>query len=72
VHGATPTQIFNFMDKGTLFYVLLLIWLVLGLVIQWPRGTVAGSARYYPLGGNVLLFVLILLLGWHSFGPPIK
>ena len=59
------------MDKGLLFYILLLLWLVFGLWGQWPAaGT--GSSRFYPAGGTLLLFILILILGWSQFGPPIK
>jgi len=30
---------------------------------SWPN--------HYVVGGNLLLFILLLLLGWHAFGPPI-
>lgn len=45
----------------------MLLWLVFGLAV-W-RGVVVGG--YAPLGGTLLLFILLLLLGWHAFGPPI-
>ena len=51
------------MTLGLAFWILMLLWLVLGIWQTWPN---------YPLvGGNVLLFVLLLLLGWHGFGAPI-
>jgi O-antigen ligase len=55
------------MSIGLAFYVLMLIWLVWGF---W--GTWATPNPPWPLlGGNLLLFILLLLLGWHDFGPPI-
>jgi hypothetical protein len=56
------------MSLSLAFWVLMLIWLVLGLAWNWP-GTQIGT--YGPVGNTVLLFVLLLLLGWHSFGSPI-
>jgi cbb3-type cytochrome oxidase subunit 3 len=61
------------MSKDLLFYILMLFWLVFGLWAYWPAaGAPAGPARYGPIGNQLLLFVLILILGWHAFGPPIK
>lgn len=59
------------MDKGLLFYILMLLWLVLGLYVSWPAQG-AGASRFGIVGGQLLLFLLILILGWHNFGPPIK
>lgn len=53
------------MTIGLAFWVLMLLWLVFGL---WF------APRPYNLpfvGGNLLLFVLLCLLGWHEFGAPI-
>lgn len=55
------------MTLGLCFWILMLLWLIFGLAV-W-RGAVAGA--YAPLGGTLLLFILLLLLGWHAFGPPI-
>jgi hypothetical protein len=46
----------------------MLIWLVFGLVWNWPNSP---AAPYGPIGNTILLFVLFLLLGWHAFGPPV-
>lgn len=51
------------MSIGLCFWILMLLWLVFGLWHSWPN--------YYPVGSNLLLFILLLLLGWHAFGPPI-
>jgi hypothetical protein len=45
----------------------MLLWLVVGAYPWW-----SSPAPNWPgLGGNLLLFILLLLLGWHAFGPPI-
>ena len=44
------------------------IWLIFGLYWTWPG--VAGG-QYGPVGSNLLLFILLLLLGWHAFGAPL-
>jgi len=53
------------MTLSLVFWLLMLIWLVFGLWSNWP-------VQNRPnLGGTVLLFILLLLLGWRVFGPPI-
>lgn len=51
------------MSMGLLFWILMLLWFVLGLYWSWPN--------YAGVGGNLMLFLLLLLLGWKTFGPPI-
>jgi hypothetical protein len=51
------------MALGLVFWILMLLWLVFGLWRDWPN--------HYVVGGNLLLFIVILLLGWHSFGAPV-
>ncbi len=54
------------MSIGLVFWILMLIWLVFGSWTVWQ------TPNQWPIfGGNLLLFVLLLLLGWHDFGPPI-
>ncbi len=53
------------MSIGLVFWVLMLIWLVFGAWSSWPGGP-------HIWGPNLLLFALLLLLGWHSFGAPIR
>lgn len=55
------------MSKGLLFWVIMILWLIFGLYTNWP---VAG-AHPWPLVGNVVLWVLLALLGWKCFGPPV-
>ncbi len=52
------------MTLGLAFWILMLLWLVFGMWNSWPN--------HVLVGGNLLLFILLLLLGWHDFGPPIR
>ena len=55
------------MGMGLLFWILMLIWLLYGAAQNW--GAVPGP--YGPWGHSLLLFILLLLLGWQAFGAPI-
>lgn len=57
------------MTKGLIFWVLMLLWLVLG--VWWGRNDFL-ARNFAPLGGSLLLFVLLLLLGWATFGAPVR
>ena len=57
------------MEVSLLFWILMLFWLVFGLAWNWPGRTWGGP--YGPLGNNLLLFILLLLLGWRVFGQPL-
>ena len=62
------------MALGLAFWILMLLWLVFGLWMHWPANPNAQAPAYpylYPLGYGLLLFILILLLGWKAFGPPL-
>lgn len=54
------------MPIGVLFWVLMVVWLLLGL--YWHRGDLAGR-NYSLVGGNLMLFILLAILGWRVFGP---
>jgi len=54
------------MTLGLVFWILMLLWLVFG---AW--GYRAGVGDWVPVGGNLLLFILLVILGWKNFGPPI-
>jgi hypothetical protein len=44
----------------------MLFWLVFGLWVNY-------SAGYgYAMGPTILLFILLVLLGWKTMGPPIS
>lgn len=48
------------MPMGILFWVLMIVWLVFG---WWGA---------YPIASSALLFVLLGLLGWKTFGAPLQ
>lgn len=49
------------MTFALCYWILMLIWLVWDLQASWPN-----------LGRpSLLLFILLILLGWRVFGPPI-
>ena len=45
----------------------MILWFLFGLWAYWPHG-----GNYAPVGFNALLFVLLGLLGWQTFGAAIK
>ena len=56
------------MTKGIVFWMLMILWMLFGLlthfhVITWPHG---------PFISGLLLWVLLGLLGWQVFWPMIK
>lgn len=58
------------MSFALIYWILMLLWFVFGLWSNWPaQGTQGGAVP--PNGRTVLLFVLLLILGWKVFGAPI-
>jgi hypothetical protein len=57
------------MPIGILFWVLMILWLLFGLYWHAPE---ARAGNYGLVGGNLLLFVLLALLGWRLFGPVLQ
>jgi hypothetical protein len=52
------------MSIGLLFWILMVLWFFSWLGSTW-------AAERWPWGiyaNNLLFFVLLFLLGWHSFG----
>lgn len=59
------------MKADLLFYILMLFWLAFGIWNNWPAP--GPSRNFRPMGREVLLFILILMLGWYGpFGAPLK
>jgi hypothetical protein len=52
------------MTIGLLFWILMILWAVFGVVPNFPRG----EAKWQPFGGSLLLWILLGLLGWNAFG----
>jgi len=53
------------MNIGILFWMLWVIGLIFGVWSTWPGG-------YRLVGGNILLWVLLFIIGWKVFGPLIQ
>ena len=54
------------MTLGLCYWILMLVWVVFGLAIHFGY-----AGGYGVLGNSILLFILFLLLGWQTFGPPL-
>ncbi len=51
------------MSFALIYWILMLVWLVFGLWSSWPD--------YKASGRSLLLFALLLILGWKVFGAPV-
>lgn len=56
------------MTIGFLYWLVLLLTLLFGLSLGWPRD----PANRYLFGSSLLVWVLFLLLGLGVFGFPIR
>ena len=59
------------MPFGLIYWILMLIWFVFGLLAGGPMGR-EYIGPYNGVISTVLLFILFLLLGWRVFGPPVR
>jgi hypothetical protein len=57
------------MTMRLLFWILMLLWLVVG--VGGPIYFGYGGANHIFVGGSLILFVLLGLLGWKVYGKPI-
>ena len=57
------------MSLAFLFWLLMIFWLVFGL---WSGSVPGQPYTYRNWGGNILLFILLVVLGWSQFGAPLK
>jgi uncharacterized membrane protein YhaH (DUF805 family) len=53
-----------------LFWILMLLWLVIGL--GGPFYFVGAGISHVYVGGSLILYLLVGLLGWKTFGKPIE
>ena len=60
------------MTRGLIFWVLMLIWFVFALVINFAPNTVGLYSREAGGVDTLLFFILFLLLGWQVYGPPVR
>ena len=54
------------MSLNIAFWVIMLVWLLFG---AWH---LYQSANPMIIGGNLIVFVLFLILGWKVFGAPLQ
>lgn len=55
------------MTRGLAFWILMLLWLVLG--VAWHFAVFGGVVVW---GLALIPFLLLLLRGWQVFGPPLR
>jgi hypothetical protein len=53
------------MSIGLMFWVIMVVWLVFGVVSSGKPFT------WQNIGGSLILFILLALLGWAVFGAAI-
>jgi hypothetical protein len=58
------------MPLSLCFWILILFWLIFGLFTAWPGSSVY-IGGYGFFGHTLLLFILLVLLGWKVFGAPL-
>lgn len=56
------------MSIGLLFWLIMIIWLVFFFAWNY-RPEMVGT--FGPGGNALLLFILLSLVGWGVFGPPL-
>lgn len=55
------------MSLRLLFWVIMLLWLIFGIIMpNW------GHWAWGAWGGGLLEFILFAILGWRVFGAPIR
>ena len=61
------------MTMRYLFWTLMLLWLLVGFggAMYFSTGY-AGGINHVYLGGSLILYLLIGLLGWKTYGKPIE
>jgi hypothetical protein len=56
------------MSAGIWFWILYVLCLFVGLFFNWP----GERNGWRPIGWTFAAFVLIGLLGWTVYGPPVR
>jgi hypothetical protein len=59
------------MTLAVFFWILMLIWVVGGVGVRWSSPPQPGLPGWWWVP-DLLLFALLLALGWHAFGAPLK
>jgi hypothetical protein len=55
------------MSLGLVFWLIMLIWLLFGIALH--VGWIAIGLGV--IGGPLVIFILLAVLGWQVFGPPV-
>ena len=55
------------MSFALVYWILMLLWFVFGMWSNYPFS----GANARPAGSTALLFLLLLILGWATFGTPV-
>lgn len=58
------------MSKGLVFWLIMVLCLVLGIMAGWPGGS-PGSQRAVFMN-SIVVWILLFLLGWAVFGFVIQ
>ncbi len=59
------------MPLSFLFWLIYILWVIVWCWGFWPV-TIAGPRSYGPVGGGLILAILIFILGWGTFGFVVK
>lgn len=54
------------LSIGLIFWLIMLAWALL-----WLAERLGSPQSWSPYANGVMLFLLLFLLGWGTFGPPI-
>jgi len=60
------------MARGMIFWILMLIWFVFALVINFGGPQLGVYAHSAGLADTFLFFLLFALLGWQVYGPAVR
>ena len=60
------------MPIGIAFWVIMLVWFVFALVINFGGPQLGVYARGGEIANTFLFFILFVLLGWQVYGPPVQ
>lgn len=59
------------MSLQIIYWILMLLWLI-GAASPYVGSTAQPRPGWGLIAGNVVLFFLLLILGWQVFGAPVK
>lgn len=60
------------MAAGIWFWIIYVICVLAGVFFSWPIDNTPGQKIWRPFGVNIVIFILLGILGWKVFGPPIQ